>query len=350
MVVQKSKTGAGSVPSMQNVAAYAGVSIATVSKVMQGEPTVRRENVTAVQNAIEALGYRINPLAAELRRGRRKLIGVVVPSFDHLSTVLVDSLESHAAERGYALWAASSEQSTHREGEIINRFQDWRVAGLIVVPASSSNGSTALLVSDTIATVYVECGDGAIGCDTVSTDMEGAACAVVNRLTRLGHERIAIVAREDDAFLPRMSEASMAAVSSNGSIVTCRLDVRSASDQVVNATRTLLDGAARPTAVVALGPHVTSIVEAYAVGRGWEIPSDLSIVTLLNEQVARANACLSALCYPAEAIAEKAIDAILRRVEQPTASMARLVETCHFQSGSRIASPRPIEPLRSVGR
>ena len=69
--------GAGSRVSMQNVAAYAGVSIATVSKVMQGVSTVLPENVTKVQNAIEALGYRINPLGAELRRGRRNLVGLI---------------------------------------------------------------------------------------------------------------------------------------------------------------------------------------------------------------------------------------------------------------------------------
>ena len=69
-------------PSIHSVAAYAGVSIATVSKVMQGDKTVRAENVKSVQNAIEALGYRINPLAADLRRGRRKLVGVIVPTYD----------------------------------------------------------------------------------------------------------------------------------------------------------------------------------------------------------------------------------------------------------------------------
>lgn len=133
-------------PSIHNVAAYAGVSIATVSKVMQGVATVRKENVIAVQNAIEALGYRINPLGAELRRGQRKLVGAIVADYRNKESAhLLSALETSVESRGYTLMVASSRGSEDREAELVGRMQDWRVAGLIVESASGREKASLLL-------------------------------------------------------------------------------------------------------------------------------------------------------------------------------------------------------------
>src|SRR5690242_15332472 len=135
--------------SMRNVAAYAGVSIATVSKVMQGEPTVLPENVTKVQNAIEALGYRINPLGAELRRGRRYLVGVIVPNLEDVAVGrLVMQLELEIERRGHVLFAACSHDNESRETDIAMRMIDWRVGGVIVSPVKGQKSPAALLIED----------------------------------------------------------------------------------------------------------------------------------------------------------------------------------------------------------
>ena len=133
-------------PSIHNVAAYAGVSIATVSKVMQGVATVRKENVIAVQNAIEALGYRINPLGAELRRGQRKLVGAIIADFQNQkSAQLLSELEKQVESRGYTLMAASSRGSEDREADLVGRMQDWRVAGIVVESVSGRQKASLLL-------------------------------------------------------------------------------------------------------------------------------------------------------------------------------------------------------------
>lgn len=135
--------------SMRNVAAYAGVSIATVSKVMQGAPKVLPENVTKVQNAIEALGYRINPLGAELRRGRRNLVGLIVPSFeDPVVARLVMRMELEVERRGHVLFVASSHDSEEREADIVVRMIDWRVTGIVIKPVKGQKTPSALLLED----------------------------------------------------------------------------------------------------------------------------------------------------------------------------------------------------------
>lgn len=161
--------GAGSRVSMQNVAAYAGVSIATVSKVMQGVSTVLPENVTKVQNAIEALGYRINPLGAELRRGRRNLVGLIVPTFDDPALArLVMALELEVERRGHVLFVGSSHSSEKREADIAGRMLDWRVGGIVVLPVKSRKSAAALLLDDAaLPTVFVEARKAASRHDTV---------------------------------------------------------------------------------------------------------------------------------------------------------------------------------------
>jgi LacI family transcriptional regulator len=161
--------GAGSRVSMQNVAAYAGVSIATVSKVMQGVSTVLPENVTKVQNAIEALGYRINPLGAELRRGRRNLVGLIVPTFDDPPLAkLVMALELEVERRGHVLFVGSSHGSEKREADIAGRMLDWRVGGIIVLPVKGQKSAAAMLLDDAaVPAVFVQPRQAASQRDTV---------------------------------------------------------------------------------------------------------------------------------------------------------------------------------------
>lgn len=167
----------GSRVSMQNVAAYAGVSIATVSKVMQGVPSVLPENVTKVQNAIEALGYRINPLGAELRRGRRNLVGVIVPTLEHPGLArFLTALETRVEARNHALFVATSRNSAVREAEVVGRMTDWRVAGIVIVPVEGQSGPSSLLLDDAqVPAVFVERASGKLDFDSVVPDYAGLA-------------------------------------------------------------------------------------------------------------------------------------------------------------------------------
>ncbi len=180
--------GAGARVSMQNVAAYAGVSIATVSKVMQGVSTVLPDNVTRVQNAIEALGYRINPLGAELRRGRRNLVGLIVPSFEEAATGrLIMQLELEVERRGHVLFVASSHASEKREADTVGRMIDWRVAGVLIRPVKGQKGAGALLLEDAgLPAVYVQEKKTAPRFDTVvaptDADPERVAATMVGAL------------------------------------------------------------------------------------------------------------------------------------------------------------------------
>lgn len=314
-------------PSMQSVAAYAGVSIATVSKVMQGVPTVLPENVKAVQNAIEALGYRINPLAADLRRGRRKLIGAIVPNLeDGPWGRLVRALEIEAEARGYALATTTSHDAEPREAELVARLLDWRVSGIVVVPVGAAPGPAGLLLHDSgVAAVYLDRVSRGAGFDTVAPDRAAAVAVLATRVTSLGHRRVLVPhdkgRGEVETTLPRLLKE---AIEEQGGTAELWPFPASAVRGRASMAR-LLSSPGRPTAVLSFSERGTLHAVNEAVARGWAIPRDLSVFSFADADcLSSREPVIDAFETPVEAIARAAIDLLFKRIERPDAPHADL--------------------------
>ena len=179
-------------PSIHDVASYAGVSTATVSKVMAGVTTVKPENAQRVFDAVELLGYRVDPLASDMRRAKRRIIGAIMPEFEsEFFGQMVTQLESLAEQRGYTLVAASSRESEVREKEILERMHDWRVAGVVLAPVRNEHGPAAgFMKANGMTGVLIDrvLSDDAF--DTVSADSAAASAEVARELIGKGHRHI----------------------------------------------------------------------------------------------------------------------------------------------------------------
>ena len=103
---------------IHDVARAAGVSAATVSKVLRGVRSVREDNADRVREAVAALDYRMDPVASGLRGEQRRIIGAVVPDLESaFFGKLVTGLERAAEEAGYHMIVASSRESEAREAD-----------------------------------------------------------------------------------------------------------------------------------------------------------------------------------------------------------------------------------------
>ena len=309
-------------PSMQGVAAYAGVSIATVSKVMQGVATVLPENVKAVQNAIEALGYRINPLAADLRRGRRKLIGVIVPNLeDGTWGRLVRALEIEAEARGHALATTTSHDSEPREAELVARLLDWRVSGVVVVPVAGEPGPAGLLLQDSgVAAIYLDRVSRGAGFDTVAADRATAVAALAERVTALGHRRVLVAhdkgRGETETALPRLLRDAVAA--RGGAADLWPLPASAARGRAAMAR--LLSDPERPSAVLSFAALGALHAVNEAMARGWAVPRDLSVFCFAEAaSLSLRDPTIDALETPVAAMATAAMDLLFQRMERPDA-------------------------------
>jgi LacI family transcriptional regulator len=186
--------GTRSRPTMEDVAAHAGVALKTVSRVVNEEPGVTPATAERVRAAIAELGFRRNDSARILRKGQTASIGLVLEDIgDPFYSALSRAVEDVARSRGYVLFTGSSDEDPAREREIALAFCARRVDGLILVPASEDHTYLRPEIAAGIATVFVDRPASLIEADTVLTDNAGGAREGVAHLIRAGHRRIGFI-------------------------------------------------------------------------------------------------------------------------------------------------------------
>jgi LacI family transcriptional regulator len=181
-------------PTMEDVAAYAGVALKTVSRVVNDEPGVTPSTAERVRAAIEELGFRRNDSARILRKGHTASVGLIMEDIgDPFYSALSRAVEDVARNRGHVLFTGSSDEDPDREREIALAFCARRVDGLIMVPASDDHTYLLPEISAGIATVFVDRPARLIVADTVLSDNAGGAAEGVAHLISGGHQRIGFI-------------------------------------------------------------------------------------------------------------------------------------------------------------
>jgi LacI family transcriptional regulator len=180
-------------PTIKDVAAEAGVSLKTVSRVLNGENSVAPATAGRVLAAVESLGYQRNESAANLRRlgQSTSIIGLVIEDVANpFYSVLARAVEEVTRDNGYLLMVASSGEDPAQEGEVIRAFCARRVDGLIVVPTGADHSFLRLEMAAGTAVVFVDRPGIGIESDTVvAANARGAAHGVTHLLDH-GHRRI----------------------------------------------------------------------------------------------------------------------------------------------------------------
>jgi LacI family transcriptional regulator len=181
-------------PTMKQVAAVAGVSLATVSRVVNGGPSVRPELAAKVNEAVELLGYRHNHTASSLRRADRlsASIGLIFEDVANpFFSAVHRGVEEVARERGVLTLAGSSDEEPQRERELAESLSARRVDGLIIAPAGTDHSYLQRDRAAGVALVFVDRPASFIDADVVLTDNRGGARTAVKHLVAHGHRRIA---------------------------------------------------------------------------------------------------------------------------------------------------------------
>src|SRR5437016_7574869 len=180
-------------PTMREVDALAGVSLKTVSRVINTEPAVSADVRSRVLAAIERLEYRHDHAASSLRRSDRKssTIGVLLEDVANpFSSALHREIEDVALKRGVLVLAGSSDEDEAREQQPIAAFTARRVDGLIIVPARHHH---SYLLSERRAgtsMVFVDRPPAFLDADSILTDNQAGARQGVAQLIAYGHRRI----------------------------------------------------------------------------------------------------------------------------------------------------------------
>jgi LacI family transcriptional regulator len=178
---------------MHDVAALAGVSLKTVSRVVNREPGVSDDLVERVERAAAKIGYRHNLTASSLRRADRKTATIVLLLDDManpFSAAIHRAIEDAAHLRGVAVFAASLDEDPEREQRLIAAFVERRVDGLVLMPAGPDQSYLVHEKRAGVAMVFVDRPPSFLDADTVTTANREGAAAGVRHLIEAGHRRI----------------------------------------------------------------------------------------------------------------------------------------------------------------
>ncbi|MBF1694082.1 LacI family DNA-binding transcriptional regulator, partial [Selenomonas sp.] len=183
-----------------DVAREAGVSVATVSRVVNGSYPVREKTREKVERAIAKLEYVPNLQARELNTQRSSSIGVVVPGFDNMFFAeVLDGVEEHLRQSSYSLLLACAQNDPQREEACVRDFITRNVSGVIVVSPNTETAATKFYETTAarLPMVFINSAREIPGISYVTSDQRGGARAALEHLFDYGHERILFVRGEN---------------------------------------------------------------------------------------------------------------------------------------------------------
>src|SRR5690242_10204557 len=195
---------------MKEVARVADVSLATVSRVVNGTGDVRPDLAERVQEAVRLLGYRRDLTASTLRRADRQSasIGLIIEDVSNpFFSAVHRGVEDVARSRGVLTFVGSSDENPDRERELAEAFGARGVDGLVIVPCA---GDQSYLMRDHragTALVFVDRPPRFIPGNAVVSDNVGGARAAVEHLVAAGHRRIAFLGDRLSVFTAQERQA-----------------------------------------------------------------------------------------------------------------------------------------------
>lgn len=307
---------------IQDVAARAGVSAMTVSRVINKHARVAGETRRRVEQAIAELGYVPNALARGLLNGRTRTIALIVSDISNpFFTLIARGVEDVALRNGYAVILGNSDESVEKERQYIDVMLQNRLDGILLAPAGQdSRKALDVLKQQGTTFVLVDRAVEGVTADVVEGDNISGARLLTEHLLRLGHRRIALVNGPLDVSTARerllgYQEAlrSQHIVPDPALITTgafTRAEGRASAQQLL---RLPLDQ--RPTAIFGCNNFLAiGVIEALREARV-DVPRDMAVVSFDDIELASAlYPFLTVVAQPARTFGTIAMQFLLDRL------------------------------------
>lgn len=323
---------------MKDVATLAGVSLGTVSNVVNAPDIVSPATRERVAAAIAKLGWVPNESARQLRAGRSRSVGMVVLDIANpFFTDLVLAAEDYITERGYAVQVSNSAQQLGRERAHLLLLEQQRVGGVLLAPIKGLDERVTELLRRGIPVVLLDrARDASDLCSVSVDDVEGGRLAVQHLLEQ-GHSHIALVGGPGDLqqVRDRRLGAEMARSAAGGSanlltISTPNLDSESGASAAADLLA--LPAAEQPTAVFAANDLLAIGLLQGFVSRGHRVPEDVAIVGYDDISFASSAAVpLSSVRQPRRDLGRRAAELLFSEIEAATSGAKHEHQAVRFR-------------------
>lgn len=273
-----------------DVAREANVSMATVSRVVNGNPNVKPATRKKVNEVIERLGYRPNAVARGLASKKTTTVGVIIPDISSIFYAeLARGIEDIATMYKYNIILSNSDANQEKESHLIQTMLGKQVDGVVFMSSNITDEHIEELQKSPVPVVLAGTVEDTEQIPSVNIDYKQAVQDAVAFFRENGHERIAVVTGPaTDAItmkkiLPGYREALDAAgLSFNENYV---VETDSSYDSGIEALNQLADLSERPTAIYVCSDEAALGIIHAADDRGIKIPKELEVISSDNTRL-----------------------------------------------------------------
>ena len=303
---------------LKDVASKTGLSIATISKYVNGQ-TIKQENKEKIDAAIKELNFKINYIAKGLKSNKSMTIGVLIPELENVfATHIMSRVEDTLMNSGYSTIICDYKNDADLERQKLSFLLNRQVDGIIAVPTHLSKDDLAGLE---IPIVLIDRIIDGVNCDCVLVDNKDASFSAVEYLINKGHRDIAIISGPKDVYTARertlgyIDALVQYSIPLNESyIFHGNYDTQSG----YNLTMDIINMQKRPSAIYVTNNEMT-IGSVIALNEcGVDIPNDISFIGFDNIDFAKVTKPnLSIIVQPRDEIGVTAANLLIEKIHDP---------------------------------
>ncbi|MED4072231.1 LacI family DNA-binding transcriptional regulator [Priestia endophytica] len=313
---------------IRSVAEEAGVSIGTVSKVINDSGKISEKTRKKVFQAMQKLNYKPDAAAASLRGKRTKLIGLLVPDISNpFYAGIARSIEDRSHEVGLNVMLCSTDNNTEKEKNYLALLTSQRVDGLVVASAFRSTVLLQETIEQGIPSVLIASEIPQLSINTVTVDDYKGGYLATSHLLDLGHKDIAIISENVRSNEPRLAAY-------RDSMREAGIDVK--PEYIIKTEATILKGyecakkllllEEKPTAIFACNDLLAAGVIQAAKELKLDLPRELSVVGFDNTVLSTTTApMLTTVSQPIKQMGAKVVDLLRQEMEESKGYKERLL-------------------------
>ena len=307
---------------LKDLAEKLEVSVSTVSKALNGSHEISENTVARVKALAEYYNYKPNKIALSLKQNRTQTIGVIVPDIlNRFFAKVLYGIENEASKRGFSIITCMSNESLEKERQSLQVLADGSVDGFILAISEETQVQkdyshfTSITESSVPMVMFDRVLDD-VPCDKVIINDSEAIEQTVDALIKKGRKHIAFVSTLGNLNVGQLREAGYKKALQEGGLTQAPLVLDISDGNLQDAIRNFLSAHSDIDAVVAADNRSGTTCVNVAIGMGYDIPKDISIVAF-------SDATLSDLSVPrlayieqdAEEMGRRALSLIVDRIE-----------------------------------
>lgn len=304
---------------MKDVAKYAGLSTATISKYINGV-TVKEENKKRIDEAIRTLNFRVNEIARGLKTKKTATVGVLIPSLESVFfTSIVSKVESILLQYGYSTIICDYQQDKKLENQKFDFLMNKSVDGIIFMPLGVDDRKITSAVEKNVPVVLIDRSIKGLDSDVVLVDNLNAAYNAVELLITKGHKRIGIICGPQNIYTAQERLKGYIRIHEDYELEIDENLIKYGDYEIQGGMvllNELMDQADPPTAIFVTNYEMTLGAVMALNSRNMAVPEELSLIGFDNIQLA--NVVKPSLCIvvqPMQQIGETAAYLLIKRMK-----------------------------------